>query len=93
MTPDVDQVTHNNEPIETLGFGQTDATFCRNIVQHCWRLLRLVAFFSDETGQTDATIERSMSMLLITCVIIMTILCYIYGVINKVNHLYGEYKV
>ena len=26
----------------------------QHIVQHCWHLLRLVAFFSDETGQTLA---------------------------------------
>ncbi len=36
---------------EQLGLGQTNATFCHNIVQHCWHLLRLVTFLSDETGQ------------------------------------------
>ncbi len=62
-----------------LSVGQTDAIFCRNIVQHCWHLLRLVAFFSDETSQTDASIESIM-----VChsthvlVYIMTIMCY-YG--------------
>ncbi len=30
-----------------LGHGQTYATFCRNIVQRCSYLLRLVAFFFD----------------------------------------------
>ena len=44
-----------------LSVGQTDAIFCRNIVQHCWHSLRLVAFFSDETGLTDARTERNMS--------------------------------
>ena len=44
--------------------GQTDATFCPNIVQHCWIMLRYVAYLSDESGQTDATIlnfERNMT--------------------------------